>query len=216
MKKLLALAVLSAALALTACAASEPTQAPEASAPQPEASTPQPPAPSSSQTFGDPAPLRPEDFPEKPFYSQKEIEIMNAYQPPALTSYDEFQEQLDWDDTRGYLYPDTFAGAWVDRENWLLCMALTDCSAKVTAEYDKYFSRPDAVVYVQAEHSYNDLWNLKEEITASCDGWSSAGVDQRDNVVSIGAATDEAIQHISEKYAGLPVEVHYEGYAVLN
>lgn len=208
MKKLLALAVLSAALALTARAASAPKQAPEASAPQP-------PAASSSQTFGAPAPLRPEDFPEKPFYSQKEIEIMNAYQPPAITSYDEFQEQLDWDDTRGYLYPDTFAGAWVDRENWLLCMALTDCSAKVTAEYDKYFSRPDAVVYVQAEHSYNDLWDLKEEITASCDGWSRAGVDERNNVVSIGAATDEAIRHIREQYAGLPVEVYYQEYAIL-
>ena len=63
-----------------------------------------------------------------------EEELMNIIQSqqPAITAHEEFQENLVWDNELGYyLYPDTFAGAELDKETFQLCVALTDCSEKI-------------------------------------------------------------------------------------
>lgn len=150
-----------------------------------------------------------------------EEELMNIIesQQPAITAHEEFQENLVWDNELGdYLYPDTFAGAYLDKETFQLCVALTDCSEKIKAEYNKYFSDPAVVSYVEAEYSYNDLLAIKEEVKASCDNITSIGINQRKNIVSVGLSSEASVQNMSQSAArsAMPIEVYYEGSGVLD
>jgi len=149
--------------------------------------------------------------------SDEELANFMELKQPAITAHEEFQEKLVWDDELGdYLYPDTFAGAYLDKETFKLCVALTDCSAQVKAEYDKFFSDPSVITYVEANYSYNDLLEVKEEIKSSYDNYACIGISQSKNVVRVGFSDEATIQEISNVAArsAMPVEVYYSEPAI--
>ena len=144
--------------------------------------------------------------------SDEELEDFFELKQAAIAAHEEFQEKLVWDDELGdFLYPDTFAGAYLNQETCKLCVALTDCSDEVKAEYDKYFSDPSVITYVEAEYSYNDLLALKEEIKSTYDNYTSIGISQKKNVVRVGLPDEETIQRMSAiaMHSAMPVEAYY-------
>lgn len=145
-------------------------------------------------------------------FSEEQMNII-ALQQPAITAHEEFQENLPWDNELGdYIYPSTFAGAYLEKETFKLCIALTDCSDEVKAEYNKYFSDPSIVTYVQVDFSYNDLLEVKEEIKSTYDDVNYIGIDEEKNVVSVGLSNAEAIQEMSKisTQSQKPIEIFYE------
>ena len=66
-------------------------------------------------------------------------------------AYSEFLTQLPIDEDGDYVYPSTFSGAYLDKETYALCIALTDCSDDVQEQYDHFLSDPSIVVYKEAE-----------------------------------------------------------------
>lgn len=151
-------------------------------------------------------------------FSEEQMNII-ALQQPAITAHEEFQENLPWDNELGdYIYPSTFAGAYLEKETFKLCIALTDCSDEVKAEYNKYFSDPSIVTYVQVDFSYNDLLEVKEEIKSTYDDVNYIGIDEEKNVVSVGLSNAEAIQEMSKisTQSQKPIEIFYEEPITLN
>lgn len=131
---------------------------------------------------------------------------------PAIDAYAEFLSQIGEGEAGEHRYPDTFAGAWLDRGSGKLCIALTDCSERSKRLYDAFFTEPSVITYCEAAYSYNVLSEIEREILADCKGFTELGIDQRRNFVSVGVAEASRAameQALRAKFpADAPIEVH--------
>lgn len=143
---------------------------------------------------------------------EETIEIMKR-QKPALIAYEEFMSYMEDDGEGNYLYPDSFAGAYLDTDTFSLCILLTDCSEEVTAEYDMFFSDPTIVEYIKAEYSYSDLVKIQNEIMENIKDYKVIGIDPKKNVVSIGVdrETETRARNRGENIfpKEYPIEIYY-------
>ncbi len=166
------------------------------------------------------SPLLPSD--ESPYdgLDEETIEIMKG-QEPAIKAYKEFMSHVEDCGEGEFLYPDTFAGAYIDTDTYHLCILLTDCSEETVTEYNKYFSDPSIVEYIEAKYSYNDLVKIQDEFTENLKDFRVIGIDQKKNVVSIGVGKETETSAgkcgeyiFPEEY---PVEFYYtEGVTTLS
>lgn len=133
-------------------------------------------------------------------------------QEPAQEAYSEFLTQLPIDEEGDYVYPSTFSGAYLDRETYELCIALTDGSDDVQEQYDHFFSDPSIVVYKEAKYSYNELKEIENILLASYSHTCEIGISEKRNVVEVGIIYDTT-QICSEVDPELPV-VFYQSNEV--
>lgn len=134
----------------------------------------------------------------------EDIARMLVSQEPAQEAYSEFLTQLPIDEEGDYVYPSTFSGAYLDKETYELCIALTDCSDDVQEQYDHFFSDPSIVVYKEAEYSYNELKEIENILLESYRDTCEIGISQKENVVKVGIIYDTT-QICSEVDPELPV-----------
>lgn len=138
---------------------------------------------------------------------EMELQERLSAQEPAQNAYTEFLLQLSQDQNGDFLYPSTFSGAYMDKETFKLCIALTDTSAAVVDEYDKMFSDPSVVVYKKATYSYNELLEMQRDIEEEYDCITSIGIDEEENVVDVRVSDISLVDGASPSPASLDAEV---------
>jgi len=136
-------------------------------------------------------------------------------QNPARNAHREFMSHLEKNIEGEVIYPDTFAGSYIDNETYRLCIALTDCTQKVTSEYNKYFSDPSAVAYIPAKYSYNYLSEIREVVESNLDNISTICIDQKQNIVKAGVNDPSLLNEQMHKQTAypenFPVQIYYSG-----
>lgn len=150
---------------------------------------------------------------EYPYDLDEETYEAIQRQNPARNAHREFMSHLEKDIDGDVIYPDTFAGCYINNETYCLCIALIDCSEKNTSEYDKYFSDPSVVQYIPAEYSYNYLSDIQEEIKSNLENVRTICIDQEQNVVKVGVDNPSLLKdrtgrevQFSNEY---PVQIHF-------
>ena len=143
---------------------------------------------------------------------EETYEIMQK-QNPARNAHREFMSHLEKNIEGEVIYPDTFAGSYIDNETYRLCIALTDCSQKITSEYNKYFSEPSTVEYISAKYSYNYLSELREDVESDLDNISTICIDQKQNIVKVGVNDPSLLNEQMHKQMAysedFPVQIYY-------
>lgn len=98
----------------------------------------------------------------------REDATIAEYEAKAAIQYEAKQAYAALSDTFGVtedgatIYPDDYAGAWIDGEK--LYVALTSLDAGVTIEYDEILNGFDCVVYEEAEYSLNELQEIQDSV----------------------------------------------------
>lgn len=130
-------------------------------------------------------------------------------QAPAVNAYQELMANIETIVNDRYMYPGTYAGAYID-DSHKLCVSLTDCSETTIAQYTAYFSNPAVVYFTEAEYSYNELSNIMYSVVGSSSAVSCAYVDERSNVVKVGTPNTVLPVNTTHVDSDLPIEWYYE------
>lgn len=91
-----------------------------------------------------------------------EYEAKAAIQYEATHAYAALSATFGVTDDGATIYPDDYAGAWIDGAD--LHVALTSLDASATAKYDEIFNGFDCVMYEEAEYSLNELQEIEDSI----------------------------------------------------
>ncbi len=84
-------------------------------------------------------------------------------QENAIAAHNSLIEEFGFDEDGNPLYPDEYAGMWVDEQ--MLVVALTDTSDEVITEYKTAAGEyADYLQFEKAEYSYNDLKAQADDI----------------------------------------------------
>ena len=128
-------------------------------------------------------------------------------QKNAVVAYQELMEHIETLEGNNYIYPDTYAGAYIDDSN-KLCVSLTNCSEETISQYREYFSTPEVVYFKDAEYSYNELSDIMYSVSDAIANVSCVYVDEYTNVVKVGVSSN--VRSIDNTYSDMPVEWYYQ------
>lgn len=128
-------------------------------------------------------------------------------QQDAVDAHRAFLSSLAQTESGEYRYPETYGGAYLEKETGRLCLLLTDCSPETRAGYDRRFPDPEIVCYREVRYSYRELEALRTEAAACCEGLTIIGIDVPNNAVSLGVqpgGLERVRQTLRERFSEAP------------
>ncbi len=110
-------------------------------------------------------------------------------------------------------YPPEWAGAYLEefQDNLYLHVNLAGLTPELEERYRGYVTRPEALAFSDAAFSYQELFDLQQELAKmGLEDWSSIGVNEEDNCLDVGVVrfTDrlqEALDALAERHPDLPL-----------
>ncbi|MBO6300953.1 MAG: hypothetical protein J6N15_00755 [Ruminiclostridium sp.] len=117
------------------------------------------------------------------------VEIMEQQKEP-LAAYQTLYSTFNQDDKGRYVYPDEYAGEWLDGNK--LVIALTDVSKEKLDKYIDILKHYNCVKFVKAKYSITFLYKLADEVFETLNDMNITkyGVDVENNKLTFGYIGD--------------------------
>lgn len=141
------------------------------------------------------------------------VRLSMEKQGDALRSYEELCNSFDKDSRGLSVYPDEYAGAYVDNGN--LVIQLTTISAAIKDRYIQKCGNSENISFRHAEYSLNDLLQIKaygDESIREGNGIIGYGIDMESNQFEISMDENILIPYLSDNcslaiYSGKPIKI---------